>query len=72
MNFVNSLWAYYLVWGFIIGTGINLSLTIAVDKTLTNWFISKRGLAQGIKFALIGIVGAIVLPIVTWEVTEQG
>ncbi|MFC1954869.1 MFS transporter, partial [Chloroflexota bacterium] len=72
MNFVNSLLAYYLVWGFITGTGINLSLTIAVDKTLTNWFISKRGLAQGIKFALIGILGVIVLPIVTWEVVEQG
>ncbi|MFC1847569.1 MFS transporter [Chloroflexota bacterium] len=72
MYFINSLWAYYLVWGLIMGTGINLALTIAVDKTLTNWFIIKRGLAQGIKFAIIGIVGVIVLPIITWQVAEQG
>ncbi len=72
MNIVNSLWAYYLVWGLLIGTGINLSLTIAIDKTITNWFISKRGLAQGIKFALIGIVGVIALPIITWQVGELG
>ena len=72
MNLVTSLWAYYLVWGLIIGTGINLALTIAVDKALTNWFISKRGLAQGIKFSIIGIAGVIVLPIVTLLVAEQG
>ncbi len=72
MYFVNTLWAYYLVWGFLIGIGINLSMTIAMDKTVTNWFISKRGLAHGIKFALIGVVGVIVLPIITWQVDEVG
>jgi len=72
MNFITSLWAYYLVWGVTIGTGINLALTIAVDKMLTNWFISKRGLAQGIKFALMSIAGVILLPIVTWQVAGQG
>ena len=71
MNFVNSLWAYYLVWGLIIGTGINLALTIAVDKALTNWFISKRGLAFGIRFVLIAIGGMIALPVATWLVTTQ-
>ncbi len=72
MNFINSLWAYYLVWGLIAGTGINLALTIAVDKTLANWFISKRGLAQGIKFPLIGLFGVIALPVITWQVAGPG
>jgi len=71
MNFINSLWAYILVWGVIIGFGLNLALTIAVDKALANWFISKRGLALGIRFMLFGICGVIVLPTVTWLVTTQ-
>jgi len=72
MNFINSLWAYYVVWGVVIGIGINLALTIAVDKALTNWFVSKRGLAFGIRFALLGICGVIALPVITWLVTTQG
>ncbi|MFC2069819.1 MFS transporter, partial [Chloroflexota bacterium] len=72
MKYIDSLWAFYLVWGVLIGTGINLSMTIAMDKMITNWFISKRGLAHGIKFALIGLCGVIVVPIITWQVEELG
>jgi len=72
MNFVNSLWTYILVWGIIIGFGLNLAHTIAIDKALTNWFVSKRGLAFSIRFVAIGILGVTTLPIVTWLVTTQG
>lgn len=72
MNFITSPWAYYVVWGVIIATGNNLALTIAVDKALANWFIRKRGLALGTRFVIIGICGVIVLPIITWLVTNQG
>jgi len=68
MNFVHAVWAYFLVWGFLIGSGLNLGLTVTVDKTIINWFIRRRGLAQGIKFALIGVGGVVVVPIVTWLV----
>jgi len=71
MNFINSLLAFYIVWGALIGFGLNLGLTIANDKALANWFIKKRGLAFGIRFTLLGISGVIMLPIVTWLVTTQ-
>lgn len=64
MNFIASLWAYYVVWGVVTGVGINLALTIAADKALTNWFIKKRGLAFGVRFALIGVCGALVVPLI--------
>jgi MFS family permease len=64
MNVITSTWAYIVVWGFIIGVGINLALTIAADKAMANWFISKRGLAFGVRFAIIGACGALVVPIV--------
>lgn len=60
---INSVWLYYIVWGGIIATGVNLGLTLPVDKAITDWFIKKRGLAIGIKFAFIGIGGIAVVPI---------
>ena len=69
MYFIHSSWAYYLVWGVVTAIGMNLALTIAVDKALTDWFIRKRGLALGIRFVIIGGCGVIVLPIVSWLVT---
>ena len=72
MNFINSVLTYMIVWGLIIGVGLNIGLTVAVDKALNDWFVAKRGLAQGTKFALIGIGSMIVLPIVTVLVTKFG
>ena len=72
MNFITTIGAYIIAWGVLTGVGLNIGLTIAVDKTLNDWFVSKRGLAQGTKFALIGLGGVIVLPVVTWLVTWQG
>jgi MFS family permease len=69
MYFIRSAWAYYLVWGVITAIGMNLALTIAVDKALTDWFIRKRGMALGIRFVIIGGCGVIVLPVVSWLVT---
>ncbi|MFC2011260.1 MFS transporter [Chloroflexota bacterium] len=72
MNYVNSLWAYLLVWGVLIGLGNNLAYTVAADKAITSWFVRKRGLAIGIRFVIWGVCGVILLPIVTWLVTTEG
>ena len=72
MRFISSIWAYYLVWGVIIGIGGTFALTIAVDKALTNWFVRKRGIAVSMRFVTISIVGVIVLPIITWLIATQG
>lgn len=72
MYYANSPWAYYLFWGGLIGIGINLAMTIAMDKAVTNWFIRKRGLAHGTKFALIGACGVIALPVISWLVEDTG
>jgi len=72
MNFINSLWTYIIVWGIVIGSGCNLAFTLAIDKTITNWFIKQRGRAFAMRFVLLGILGVITLPIVTWLVTTQG
>jgi len=72
MNFINGLWQYLVVWGVFIGVGLNIGLTVAVDKALNDWFILRRGLAQGSKFALIGVGSIIVVPAVTLLATGFG
>jgi cyanate permease len=72
MYYIQSVWAYYLVWGVTVGTGVNIAMTIPIDKTLTDWFVKKRGIVIGIKFAFIGIGGALVVPIVTWLIESYG
>jgi sugar phosphate permease len=69
---VDSAWTYFIVWGVIVGTGHNVGFTIAVDKLLTNWFVTKRGLSFGVRFAIVGIMQVMVIPIVSWLTTNQG
>lgn len=72
MYYINSVWNYIIVWGVIAGVGLNIGLTISVEKSISNWFIKKLGMAQGIKFALIGIVATIAIPTVSWLVFNFG
>lgn len=72
MHRITSVWSYMVVWGLIIGIGLNIGLTVPVDKALNDWFINRRGTALGIKFALISVVGVALLPIVSHLVITQG
>ncbi|MCX7912625.1 MAG: MFS transporter, partial [Dehalococcoidales bacterium] len=50
----------------------NIGLTVACDKMINDWFIRRRGLAQGIKFGLISVLGILVVQVVTLLVTSSG
>ncbi|MDP2920352.1 MAG: MFS transporter [Dehalococcoidia bacterium] len=66
MYFVNSKWAFYAVWGVMLGTGTNIALTLPIDATISNWFVKKRGLALSIKWVFSGLSGVLVLPLIAW------
>ncbi len=72
MYFVNSLWAFYVVWGVMLGTGVNIAATIPLNTAIANWFVKKRGLAQGIRHVFTGLSPVVVLPFVTWLLITQG
>ncbi len=65
MYFITEVWQYYIAWGALIGLGLILGLTVAVDKTINDWFMRRRGLAQGIKFASLSVLGIVVVQVIT-------
>ncbi len=72
MNFINSLWAFYIVWGILLGTGNNLSTTVPVDTAIANWFVKKRGVALGTKMVFAGLSGTLALPLIAFLINQQG
>jgi sugar phosphate permease len=72
MNYVNSLWSFYVVWGVVAGIGHNIATSIPVDKAISDWFVKKRGLAISMKWLCSGLSGVLVLPLVAWLITVQG
>ncbi|MFC2020417.1 MFS transporter [Chloroflexota bacterium] len=69
MNFVNSQWGFYLVFGVMLGLGFSSSSGVPMNVALTNWFVKKRGAAFG---ARMMISGAFALPIVSWLISSYG
>lgn len=71
MNFINAVWAFYVVWGVILGTGFNLATTLPIHKAISNWFVKKRGLAISIMMVFSGLSGVIVMPLIALLLTTQ-
>ena len=72
MNYIESLWGFYIVWGIILGTGCNIGLSVPLHTTIANWFVKKRGKALGIQWVGSGLSGVLVLPLIAWLIITQG
>jgi OFA family oxalate/formate antiporter-like MFS transporter len=70
--FIDSLWSFYLVWGFLFGTALNMALAIPLDTAISNWFVKKRGVAISIKWVFSGISGVVILPLIVWLIQVVG
>ncbi len=72
MNFINSFWTFLVAWGVLLGTGINMGLSLPLEKAVTNWFVKKRGLAISIRWTLSVLGSVLVLPLIGWLISMQG
>jgi len=72
MYYLNSLWAYYLLWGVLLGSGINIATALPMDTAIANWFVKRRGTAVSIKWILSGLGGVILLNIIALMIETQG
>lgn len=72
MYFIHSLWDFYIVWGIMFGTGVNVALAVPLDTAISKWFVKKRGVALSIKWVFSGASGAVVLPLIAWLISTVG
>jgi len=68
---IDSLFEFYLVFIFLVTAGRSLSVMIALDTTVANWFIKRRGTAFGILRAAVA-VGAAGVILVSWFIESFG
>lgn len=60
---MNQSWHLIIIWGFIIGLGASLFLTVVSPYVSTHWFGKRRGLALGILSASTATGQLILLPV---------
>jgi sugar phosphate permease len=56
----------------MLGTGLNISASVPLNTAVANWFVKKRGLAQGIRHVFSGLSAVLVLPFVAWLIISRG
>lgn len=71
-SFATSLWQISLIYGVCWAMGNVLYGTLAVNSTVSNWFVRQRGKALGL--VSLGIsIGTIALPpLISWVIVEFG
>ncbi|MEH7418760.1 MFS transporter [Neobacillus drentensis] len=60
---MNQSWQMIIIWGFIIGLGSSLFLTVLSPYVANHWFEKRRGLAVGILTASTATGQLILLPV---------
>ena len=71
LSTVDSLWAYILYFGVIIGLGESL-LLLPMAAVLPRWFVKRQGLAQGIAATGYAIGPIVFLPLMNYLIESIG
>ena len=71
LSLINSLLAFYLIFILLVTVGRSLSSMIAIDTTVANWFIRRRGTAFGLLRSAVA-VGAAGVIVVAWFIDMFG
>lgn len=60
---MTAAWQLIIIWGFIIGVGSSLFLTVLSTQIANRWFVKRRGLAVGILTAATATGQLVLLPV---------
>ncbi|MFC2047244.1 MFS transporter, partial [Chloroflexota bacterium] len=68
---ISVLWQLYILYGVLIGVGMSGTF-VPLASTVTRWFVKRRGLMTGIITSGQGLGLVIMVPIISWLVTNYG
>lgn len=71
-SFVQTLTQFYVSYGIIVACGVTTVSIIAYSAILSNWFERKRGLANGIAVAGMGLVIMLLSPLTQFIINQAG
>lgn len=70
--FVQDIWQFVIVWGFVVSLGFNLGLYDTVNAAVAKWFIKKRARAISLVTIGGGLGAPVVVPVMTWIILNYG
>lgn len=68
---INTILAFYVIFILLVTAGRSLSSMVAIDTTVANWFIRRRGTAFGLLRSAVA-VGAAGVIVVAWFIDMYG
>ena len=68
---INTILAFYVIFILMVTAGRSLSSMVAIDTTVANWFIRRRGTAFGLLRSAVA-VGAAGVIVVAWFIDMYG
>lgn len=72
LSWASSLWHLYVAFGLLVSTGMVMIGTLPSNTLIASWFDKNRGTAMGVSQFGLTISGAVLVPLTTWLVLEEG
>ena len=72
VTFVESLWQFYVVRGFVAAIGFTLMGNLVTSVAINNWFIRMRGRALAISSTGASISNVVMIPVAVYVIAEYG
>ena len=72
VTFVDTLWQFYLVRGFVAAIGFTLMGSLVTSVAINNWFIRMRGRALAISTTGASISNVVMIPVAVYVIAEHG
>ena len=72
VTFVDSLWQFYVVRGFVAAIGFTLMGNLVTSVAINNWFIRMRGRALAISSTGASISNVVMIPVAVYVIAEHG
>ncbi len=72
VTFIESLWQFYIVRGFVAAIGFTLMGNLVTSVAINNWFIRMRGRALAISSTGASISNVVMIPVAVYVIAEYG